>query len=243
MTDWPILVLTLPGDDTRRAPLLDQLAGFGLSYQLFMGVDGRSGLPAQYEAMIDRAMARARLGRDMSDGEFACALSHRAIYDHVRKSGLPGAIVLEDDARLEPDFSRFVASRDYQSVPMVLIDFAFGRAFPLLRRKVAGGHLHRAAVQATVTTAYSVSAGAAVRLLDRTSPVSHPADWPCELFELGAWLMVPRLARHDAPGARVSHLDKGRPAAGTSKARRPGGFLRWLRSRISVRVGRAKGQR
>ena len=66
---WPIVVLTLPGDEERRAPLVKELERLGLAYELFTGVDGRRGLDEQWESEIDRAAARRYIGYDMTDGE------------------------------------------------------------------------------------------------------------------------------------------------------------------------------
>ena len=44
-THWPIFVLSLEGDEARRAPLLDTLAKMGLDAEVLIGVDGRGGLP------------------------------------------------------------------------------------------------------------------------------------------------------------------------------------------------------
>lgn len=247
MTDWPILVLSLPGDEVRRAPLLDRLEAEGLAYTLFMGVDGRRGLPPEFESMIDREGARSRLGRDMSDGEFACALSHRAICQQVIDHGLEGAIVLEDDVQLKPGFAGFIRSGDYRRVPMVMIDYAFGRAVRFRRIRVAQGELRRAAVQSTMASAYSVNRGVAAKLVEANTPIISVADWPLELFDIGAWLMVPRLTRHDPPGAALSHLHAERTRlvseTGTETTARRVPFLAWLRRKLSVRVDRARGQR
>lgn len=172
MQRWPIFVLTLPGDEERRAPLLRRLDGFGLDYELFMGVDGRAGLPDDYRGMVDPDAARDRLGYSMTDGEFACALSHRAIYARLCDDNLPGAIILEDDAQLADGFADFIRSDCYQKLPMTLIDYAFGRALPLLRHRPTGGQpwVLRRAVQGTVTTAYTLRQDAARRLLDATTP-------------------------------------------------------------------------
>ena len=243
--DWPILVLTLEGDDERRQPLLDALNDADLSYQLVIGVDGRRGLSAEYQMLVDRDTAQTRTGRPLSDGEFACALSHRQIYHHILESDLPGAIILEDDAIIQPGFAEFIRSRQYQRVPMVLLDFGFGRALPFRRIRVAGGDLRRA-TQATMTNAYSVSANVAGQLFRATTPVTYFADWPVDLYHLKAWLMAPRLVTHEAPGQGQSHLEIQRAALAktASKASRNERTLaERFRRRLSVRVGRAKGQR
>ena len=242
MDDWPILILTLPGDDDRRAPLMAQLASMGLSAQLVFGTDGRRGLPAECEALIDRDRARARLGRPMTDGEFACALSHRDIHARILRDDLAGAIVLEDDADLLPEFPALIRSGAHREVPALLFHYRFGRATRLARRDaVPGVTLRRAAMRATSTMAYSVRADAAAMLLRHADPVSFQADWPCDLHDLGAWLSVPRLAQERVEA--VSHLqaarmDKVRDGAPPRERRSP---RRWLRERLSVRVDRERG--
>lgn len=116
---WPIVVLTLPGDEERRAPLVKELERLGLAYELFTGVDGRRGLDEQWESEIDRAAARRYLGYDMTDGEFACALSHREIYRMVVERGWSGAVVLEDDAILGESFAAFLRGDHYDCAVLI----------------------------------------------------------------------------------------------------------------------------
>ncbi|SIT83320.1 glycosyltransferase family 25 protein [Pontibaca methylaminivorans] len=247
-TDWPIFVLTLEGDDDRRAELANTLERQGLSYELVMGVDGRAGLPAEYEKLVDRNAATESLGRPMTDGEFACALSHRAVYKRILDENLPGAIILEDDAILKPSFGDFVRARDYEKAPMILAYYAYGRAVRFTRRIVSQGTLHRAAVQCTMACAYTISQTAAGRLLKATTPVKSPADWPCSLYELDAWLMVPRLASHQIPGPQcTSHLEMQRGLLESRRAENSSTHRRSIREefrrKLSVRVGRHRGER
>jgi glycosyl transferase family 25 len=97
-TAWPIFVISLPGCEARRQPLLDALAGLGRPAEVILGVDGRNGLAAEHEPFIDRPGAERSLGRPMRNAEFACALSHQLVYRLIEERGLAGAVVLEDDA-------------------------------------------------------------------------------------------------------------------------------------------------
>lgn len=249
MADWPIFVLTLPGDDDRRAPLMAQLAEAGLRAELVFGVDGRRGLPTCCETQIDRAAARTSLGREMTDGEFACALSHRAIYQTILDANLGGAIILEDDAILLPGFADLVRETRLGSLPLVLIDYAYGRAIRFSRRRLDTVTLHRVAFSCTMANAYFINRMGAVGLLRAATPVSHPADWPCCLHGLGAWMVSQRLAFHAPPGqGRISHLDAARenveaartcPAVATKQP----GIAGWMRRKLSIRLGRERGQR
>ncbi|WP_170293901.1 glycosyltransferase family 25 protein [Paracoccus limosus] len=242
-TDWPILVLTLVGDDARRQPLLTQLAEAGLSWQLLMGVDGRRGLPAEYLPLIDREAAQQQLRRPMTDCEFACALSHRTIYQTILDKGWAGAVVLEDDAILTPDFAEFLRGGFHRVKTMALLDYRFGRALRWQRRRVGRWTLYRAAQRATLTSAYTLSRKSAADLLAVTTPVSQAADWPADLHDLDAWLVVPRIADHNEPGAGPSHLEGTRRAVACQGKHR-GRYLEaryWrglIRRKLARKVGR-----
>ena len=241
--DWPILILTLDGDEARRQPLLDRLDAAGLPWRLFMGVDGRRGLPEQALPLIDRAAAERRLKRPMTEAEFACALSHRGIYQSILEQGLAGAGVLEDDAILQPDFADFLQAGHHRVETMALLDYRFGRALPWQKRRAGRWMLYRAAQRATLTSAYTVSRTSAADLLAATTPVSFTADWPADLHDLGAWLVVPRVADHNEPGQGPSHLAGSRDALAT-RGKDPGRYLQpayWrglIRRKLARKVGR-----
>ena len=98
---WPALIIDACAYLQASAPA-EALEARGLAYEVFWGIDGRETLPEAHEHRVDRHGAEARMGRPMSDGEFACALSHRQIYERIAEGDAPSAIVLEDDAYLEP---------------------------------------------------------------------------------------------------------------------------------------------
>jgi glycosyl transferase family 25 len=200
-TDWPILVLTLVGDDARRQPLLTQLAEAGLSWQLLMGVDGRRGLPAEYLPLIDREAAQQQLRRPMTDCEFACALSHRTIYQTILDKGWAGAVVLEDDAILTPDFAEFLRGGFHRVKTMALLDYRFGRALRWQRRRVGRWTLYRAAQRATLTSAYTLSRKSAADLLAVTTPVSQAAD--CMIWTPGWSCRASPITPSRAPALRI----------------------------------------
>ena len=245
-TDWPILILTLEGDEARRQPLLDQLAAMGLPWRLIQGVDGRQGLPAECLPLIDREAAQARLRRPMTDAEFACALSHRQIYGLILDEGLAGAVVLEDDAILTPDFPDFLRAGHHLTEPLVLLDYASGRALPWQRRRAGRWLMYRPARRASLCTGYTLSRAGAQELLQATTPVSFLADWPVDLFHAGARLVVPRVVDHNPAGQGPSHIAEQRTAAEAQQVRerknpfrflRPGYYHGLIRRRLARPVG------
>lgn len=237
-SDYPLFILTMPGDEARRAPLCDWLKARGIAYELFFGVDGRKGLGAEWVSSFDRDAAAARLGRKMGDGEFACALSHQEIYRTVLDRGLPGAVVLEDDAVPDEAFAAFMAGQGYGRAPMVLLDHSNTRAARDGQVDLGAGITgHRVSMSPFLTTGYSISAKAAAAMRRASLPIAFTADWPCDISRIGAVAAMPRPVGHPAD-AMASHIsgDRGH------KQRRGGRFLtadywrRWWRKRRSVRL-------
>ena len=107
---WPIFVVSLEIATQRRSEIAAQLQDAGLAFSFVDAIDGRTTLPAEWESRIDRDGAARHYGYPMSDSEFACALSHQLVYARILEEGLPGAVVLEDDAILTSEFAAFYRS-------------------------------------------------------------------------------------------------------------------------------------
>ncbi len=242
-TNWPIFVLTLAGDEARRQPLLDRLAENGLQWRLVYGVDGRRGLPPEYLPMIDRGAAQDRLKRPMTDSEFACALSHRRIYEIIMAEGLDGALVLEDDAILTPDFPDFIRAGHHLTDTLALLYHYSGRALPWQRRKAGRWLMYRPTRRASGCTGYTLSRNMAHELLQAMTPVSFVSDWPVDLYDSRAWLVAPRVVHHAPPGQGLSHLAQERTVAEMQRPcekRNPARFLKasYYRGLVRRRLAR-----
>lgn len=224
----PILVLTLPDDEARRAPLIAQLNDHGLAHDLVEGVDGRRGLAPDHAARIDRAATEARLGRALSDAEYACALSHIAIWQRVAEGGPQGAIVLEDDATILPAFAEFV--RDWNPAFGGLVLLAHLKARVNGRR---GRRLGRLGFLPLVENCYgaygyALAPAEARALIAANTPVWSPPDWPADLAALGALVAHPMVVSHAPVGCGPSHLETDRSRL-ARLARRKRRRVRWQR--------------
>jgi hypothetical protein len=119
---WPVLVLSLPGCEGRRAPLLAALAAQGIAGELLLGVDGRSSLPAEHAAESDRDGPRHGLVRPMRDTEFACALWREPMHRLIAARRLEGGVVLEDDAIPLPGFSAVLKAESHRGRDLLMLD-------------------------------------------------------------------------------------------------------------------------
>lgn len=239
-----VFVLTLPGDEARRGPLLSELERQGIDYELFYGVDGRHGLSPEHEAMIDRPAAEKVMRRILTDGEFACTLSHRAIYEKILADSLDAALILEDDAIVSSRLGEFLRAGGLYAAPMTLLDYSRVSVSRLPGKQFQDfGRLRRIIVSPSLATGYAVSSAVARTLLQWTTPVSSVADWPGDLYELKAVALSPRLVDHPPEGNALSHLATQRAPKMLQERKKP--FSRhftatywrsYLRRRLSTRL-------
>ncbi|MCX7685508.1 MAG: glycosyltransferase family 25 protein [Acetobacteraceae bacterium] len=225
---WPVFVLSLPGCEARRARLLAALTAQGVGFEVVLGVDGRKGLPPEHEAEVDRPGTLRAMGRAMSDAEYACALSHQRIYALIAERGLPGAIVLEDDAIPLPGFAAFLAAGAQEGCDLTLFDYDGARVMIGSRRRpLPGIETWELATGTTLATGYAVSRRGAAYLRQAGLPVRRVADWPCDITRIGARVVHPRLIGHppgDAAGSAIQPSRAPLLAARRRAARDPARF-------------------
>jgi glycosyl transferase family 25 len=229
---WPILIVSLRDASARRAGIAAQMKAAGLPFEFVDAVDGRSGLPAAWEAKVDRLGTVTKHGYGMSDGEFACALSHQLIYRKILDEGLQGAVVLEDDAILTPMFAGFYRNRGYRTARFIQLFCYSARIWrgPGCPAAAAATRLYRLAQNPFASVGYSLSRSAAEYFANHSFPIRDRADWPIDLTQLGALLTVPSIIRHPTPNPAQSSLAADRsnqiPEGFDFSARYPKGWHR-----------------
>ena len=87
----------------RRDAIAKVLTDHDVMFRMEEAVDGQGLSEAELSAAYDDEVARRRYGRSMTHAEVACFMSHRAVWRLIAESGR-AAVVLEDDAILEPAF-------------------------------------------------------------------------------------------------------------------------------------------
>lgn len=229
-TPWPIFVLSLEGEEARRAPLLNSLATMGLEAEVLIGVDGRKGLPHWAEAEVNRdvgwGLARRPL-RPMTNSELACALSHVLAYRKISDEGLPGAVIFEDDATINDAFKDFVDARGYELAEMVLLGHEETWVRPNSERPLCKGVVgHRLVASPVLAHGYSLSRRAAEYIHERATPVRARADWPCDISRIKSLAADPQIAMQPADRNANSHLEGDRIAARREDKARYGGLSR-----------------
>jgi len=182
----PVFVIYLPDCRDRRARVSAALDGLNLPFEFVDAVDGRRGLPPEYESQIDRPKAREP-GKILSDAiqtdaEFACALSHINVYRRIVSENIDHALVLEDDAVPQPDLAGYLAGKHYEGAELTQLyhyDGIYVRRAGA--RSVFGGYrsyLRAPMMKVTGAGCYVISHRAAKHFADGALPVTCAADWP-----------------------------------------------------------------
>lgn len=218
-SDWPIFILSLKDDIERRAPLMSSLEEMGFSPEVLFGVDGRHGLTEWAERQVNRER-QDWLRRPLTDAELACSLSHRRAYQEIVDKNLPGAIIFEDDAKLDPKFKCFWDAKGYKHGDMVLLAHRKCWVKPRSRQGISPGVFgYKICVEPDAAYGYCISHKAAETLLSAATPVREVADWPCNISEMNVLALDPQLALHDGYEIASSHLEEARNAVRKSNLR------------------------
>lgn len=237
----PIFAISLADSQDRRAALSGAMDALGLPVRFIDAVDGRSGLSAEFAASADRQASERQMGRAMTDGEIACALSHRRVYDVMISEHIDHALILEDDAIPGPDLTAFLEAGGHLSAPLVLLYHSNARVM-----REAGMAItetltaRRLAVPCFGAVAYSLSRNTAQWLLDRSDPVTAPADWPADITRIGAVAVNPQPVGHPPANAQgqsmLTSTGRGRARAPFTRVFSPDYVRRTWRKLRSERI-------
>lgn len=173
----PVLVISLKRAPERRASISLHLNRLGIEYRLIDAVDGKAMTPSQIAKVV------APL-KEMHPGEVGCYLSHINVYEIIRDENIEVALVLEDDARLNPrvrsllmngcdildwDYC-FLDSDDHNNQGPVFYDANSGRMLG------AGFTAYTLSSGPQTLHAYLITRSAAMNRLEYAFPLERPID-------------------------------------------------------------------
>lgn len=210
---FPVYVVSLAGCEGRRAPLLSRLRDLGFEPEVVLGIDGRAGLPPEYEPRIDRPMAARHARRRLSDAEFACALSHQRVYSRLLEDGHERALVFEDDTLVGTDFSAALEDVAALEFDLVLLGHTGARARRgSVKHLPSGNALWKVMNIPDCSSCYVISAAGARKIIASSFPIMYTADWPCDISILRTYAMVPKPVR-GPDDSETSLIHAGREAS------------------------------
>jgi glycosyl transferase family 25 len=174
-----IFVINLPEEGFRRAAIEKQLHLFNMDFEIFPAVKGKNiSVEEKSRHYNDKWFTRYE-GRSATLGELGCALSHIEIYKKIKEKNISHALILEDDAWLNPNLPELLNAIDkkYSSEQKNVFLFTWFSAISQLNIQTLWSNYHVAKVKvAYCAHGYVVSNAAAGALINVLYPVCHVAD-------------------------------------------------------------------
>ena len=101
-----IFIISLVQDTDRQEFMKSQFSQYNVPFEFFNAVDGRILNDTEKEKLYDDKKYKIinKTTAPMLPGLLGCSLSHKEIYKKMIESNIERALIIEDDARLKPDF-------------------------------------------------------------------------------------------------------------------------------------------
>lgn len=112
-------LINLERSPHRLADAKAQLDSLGVPFERVNAADGKS-LSEEEVRCFDRDKAKKRYHYDLTWGEIGCYLSHIRCWQRIVQEKLDYAVILEDDQKLHPDFSKAL-----DAIPKLTTEWSF----------------------------------------------------------------------------------------------------------------------
>jgi len=186
------LVVSLKNSTQRRQSINASLSALHIPFTFIDAIDASAGFDTRTESEILRPD-----NATISEGELACAMSHRKAYDVFLASDSTHALILEDDAIPTAALERFCLERHYQTGPLQLLFHSRARVLKSKGFKLFDDiSTYPLAISCTGAVAYSVDRPTATELRRANTPVRSLADWPLDISSLNARVVHPMIVDH-----------------------------------------------
>jgi len=172
-------VINLPSDSARRLAISAQLESLGMPFTIFEAVNGKQLGKEALARDYDRAKAIEE-SHDLTPGELGCALSHLGVYRHMVEKNISHALVLEDDAKLDPALPQVVSKLQalYASETPMVVMLNYVEKYKKWRMKKLDEHHHVVETYGGTPNAhgYFITLAAAKSLAVNLHPIWMVAD-------------------------------------------------------------------
>jgi hypothetical protein len=189
-----ISVLTDSGKPRRQA-LIDELPNYAEIFNSSLNVD------FSFEKQkVDQLSNKIFLGRELTENEIKCLLSHAAI---ITKTLNSWSIVLEDDSIINSkyflDFMKTVEYLQISKPAILLLYIGKNGVFSKINRKALPGtdlHLAKCLAVPTGAVGYAINPAAADELRKAEKFIGS-ADWPTWARQVSFFGVFPDVVKHD----------------------------------------------
>ena len=178
-----IFIINLPKATDRKKHMTEMLNKQKIKFEFIEAVNGSNLTEEKIKECYNSKLTHYHHGRDLSKGEIGCALSHIKFYELVVKNNLPGAIVLEDDCKINKDFSEVSVelNKSINKTQNKVVLFQHHRYYsPLMSKNITGKYnlcdIKSLWSNASLTHGYYITLEAAKSLLRYYNQIPHTID-------------------------------------------------------------------
>lgn len=174
--DIPVWVLNVERDVERRLFMEQQLNELGIDFELFKAVDKKT-LTQEELSLYSKQDAQKCMGRELSNGEIACALSHARMWERMIDEQLPDILILEDDIRIGRSLFDILANHHKFPADLELLNFStFAAQKPIGDYITDIYRLSSHLTDALSACAYYLTRDGSSKLLEKVYPICWAAD-------------------------------------------------------------------
>ncbi|MDE2913382.1 MAG: glycosyltransferase family 25 protein [Paracoccaceae bacterium] len=172
-------MISLPDCTVRRKKISSCLDSLSLPFEFIDGVDGRNGLPIEFEQLIDREGMTRSYRQVMNDADLGCALSHIKTYRMMVDRDLDWSLILEDDAVVLEPAVEYLNDGHYRMADITQLGYFRSYIRDGSRRPLFGQFSAFPKItEAPGAFGYVISRRLAEYWSTRLVPVHREADWP-----------------------------------------------------------------
>lgn len=121
----PIFVVNLKKDIHKKELISNLLSKYNIKFDFISAVYGNDLSDKFKESIYDKKQTIKNIGREMSNGEIGCILSHYNIYKHILDMNIEKAIILEDDIFIDEELKKFLTKIELipESIELILLGY------------------------------------------------------------------------------------------------------------------------
>ena len=234
--NFPTYIISLARAKDRRRSITALLDADKVQYELTDAVDGEQldlnncTPPVRQDICFERYVHRPKKGHEgslvLSKGQVGCALSHIGLWKRMIAEQTPVALIMEDDARWQPDFWRIaeqLPAIEWHWDAVLLCGVTAGRHKRVICKLSDTRELVRYHRLGRRTTAYMVTLAGAKKLCRQFNEITGPIDivWKDHWHtDMAFYEVAPPMSDHSYDTPTIDYPDKLTPLTPMHKLRR-----------------------
>lgn len=166
-------IINLEKDIKRKEQIISQCVTFNLDYTVIPAVDGRKLSDDDLNKLIDPEKSKG-----MTRGEIGCSLSHYHIYKKIIDENIKHALILEDDAKLEPNVTKALEllEKNVSDTPTIILLGPINKYATRNNKQLSDDFKLVNVIEAALSHGYFINKPAAQKLINFLFPIWLEAD-------------------------------------------------------------------